>query len=121
MHNLRGLDMLLLSTKGRHTGHIKETPLLYVEEGGRYYCAASFAGSDVNPQWFMNLVADTNVELLLRQRRFAAVAHVTTGSERCSAWTKLVEYYSDFAKYQNRTERTIPVVRFESVSYPGVT
>ena len=121
MHNLRGLDMLLLSTKGRHTGHIKETPLLYVEEGGRYYCAASFAGSDTNPQWFMNLVVDTNVELLLRRRRFAAVAHVTTGSERCSAWTKLVECYPDFARYQNRTERMIPVVRFESVSYSGVT
>ena len=115
MHNLLGLNMLLLSTKGRRTGHFKDTPLLYIEDGGQYYCVASFAGSDRHPQWFLNLVADPKVQLLIRRRHLTAIAHVTSGQERSKAWEKLVEYYPTFAKYQRRTGRIIPVVKFGSV------
>ena len=115
MHRLRGLNMLLLSTKGRRTGQSKETPLLYLEDGGQYYCAASFGGNNKHPQWYLNLVAGPTVGLLVKQRRVTAIATVLSGQEYREAWTKLVGCYPPFAKYQNRTERAIPVVRFSPI------
>jgi len=112
MHNLLGLNMLLLSTRGRHTGHCRVNPLLYIEDDGEYYCVASFGGNDRHPQWFINLIADPNVHLLVRRRHLMAIAHVTSGLERSEAWEKLVEYYPTFAKYQRRTQRIIPIVKF---------
>ena len=113
MNKLVGLNMLLLSTTGRRTGQIKDTPLLYLEDKGTYYCVASFGGNDRHPQWFMNLVAHPRVQLLVRQRRFAATAYVTSGEERNEAWRSLTKYYPPFAKYQDRTNRIVPVVRLD--------
>lgn len=118
MHNLRGLNMLLLSTRGRRTGRSVDTPLLYIDDGDHYYCVASFGGSDSHPQWFLNLVANPTVKLLIKQRRLTAKAHVTSGQERMEAWGKLVNYYPAFAKYQKRTKRTIPVVKFNPIPDP---
>ena len=115
MQRLGGLDMLLLTTIGRKTGNLRSTPLLYIEHGGEYYCAASFAGNDRNPEWFLNLVSDPHVELLVRNKRFPAEAHLISGQERIKAWGKLVNYHSDFAIYQRRTERAIPVIKFSPI------
>ena len=112
MHQLLGLNMLLLFTKGRRTGQTKTNPLLYVQDGNQYYCVASFGGNDRNPQWFRNLVANPKVQLLVKGRHITAMADVTSGKERCDAWKKLVNYYPPFSKYQRRTSRTIPVVKF---------
>lgn len=116
MHSLKGLDILLLSHKGRHTGTRRYSPLLYVEHNNRYYCAASFAGSDKNPQWFLNVTASPDVELSIKRIRLKAIAHVTSGLERNQAWEELIAYYPAFTKYQIRTARTIPVVRFDPTS-----
>ena len=116
MNSLKGLDMLLLSYNGRYTGTRRYTPLLYVQHNNYYYCAASFAGSDKNPQWFLNVTASPDVELLIKRIRFKAITHVTSGQERNQAWEKLIAYYPAFTKYQIRTARTIPVVRFDLVS-----
>ena len=115
MHSLLGMNMLLLSTVGRRTRHSRDTPLLYMEIDGYYYCVASFAGSDRHPQWFLNLVSNPEVQLLVRRRHLTALAHVTSGQERSEAWDELVGYYPAFAKYQRRTGRAIPVVRFSPV------
>ena len=113
MNKLVGLNMLLLSTPGRRTGQVRDTPLLYLEDVGSYYCVASFGGNNKHPQWFMNLVAHPRVQLLVRQRRFGATACVTSGEERNEAWRSLINYYPPFAKYQERTDRIIPVVRLD--------
>jgi len=112
MQKLGGLNMLLLSTKGRQTGQTRTNPLLYIKEGNQYFCVASFGGNDRNPQWFRNLLCDPNVQLLAEGRHHTAIADVMSGEERCDAWNKLVEYYPPFSKYQRRTNRTIPVVKF---------
>ena len=116
MRKLMGLNMLLLSTTGRRTGQLRNTPLLYLEHNGRYYCVASFAGNDSDPSWFLNLLADPNVELLVNRERFTAKASQTSGLERTEVWEKFVEYYPGYANYQQRTDRIIPVVRFDPVS-----
>ena len=118
MSKLLNLQMLLLITKGKRTGARRHTPLLYIKCQDSYYCAASFGGSDRHPQWFLNLVANPTVKLLIKQRRLTAKAQVTSGQERMEAWEKLVEYYPAFAKYQKRTKRTIPVVKFNPVPDP---
>lgn len=117
MKNILGLNILLLSTRGRRTGQCRETPLLYIKDGYKYYCVASFGGSHKHPEWFLNLVANPNVHLLVKRRTLTAIAHVTSGQERDKAWAMLVNYYPAYTKYQKRTERTIPVVRFDSVSH----
>ena len=115
MHSLLGIDILLLATKGRRTGRFRRTPLLYMESNGQYYCVASFAGSDSHPDWYLNLVAHPNVQLLVRSRQLPALAYVLSGRDRMEIWEKLVEYYPPFASYQERTERTIPVIRFDTI------
>jgi len=112
MGRIKGLNILLLSTKGRHNGLFHKNPLLYIHCRGEYYCAASFAGSDNNPDWYFNILADPTVELLVRGNRFTAVAVRVVGCERERIWGKLVDSYPAFAKYQKRTERIIPVIRF---------
>lgn len=120
--SLRGLNMLLLTTRGRHTGQRKDTPLLYLEDRGQYYCVASFGGSDRHPDWFLNLEAELSLRpegkcvLLVSQKHLAASAYVTSGQERNEAWARLVKYYPPFADYQKRTQRIIPVIRFDPIS-----
>ena len=112
MGTVQGLNVLLLLTRGRRNGHFHKSPLLYIQYQDRYYCAASFAGSENNPDWFFNLLADPTVELLVKGNRFTAVAVRVVGCERDQIWEKLVDSYPAFAKYQKRTERIIPVIRF---------
>ena len=113
MYRLQGLDMLLLSTTGRQTGRLRDNPLLYLEDNGKFYCVASFGGNVTHPEWFLNLVADPNVHLLIRGQRYPATAHVTSGNELEKAWGMLTEYHPGFVSYQKRTTRKIPVVRFD--------
>ncbi len=113
MHTLNGLDMMLLSTQGRRTGEFKHTPLLYIQNDGKYYCTASFGGNDRNPDWFLNLLANPNVKLLVNQNSVDAIACSISGNERSEIWNRLVKYYPNYANYQRRTSRTIPVVRFD--------
>ena len=116
MDRLMGLDMLLLFTNDRQSGQLQKTPLLYVEYDNSYHCAASFAGNDSNPQWFFNIIADPNVEVLVRHKNIRTIAKITSGQERIRAWGKLVEVYPNFLKYQNLTTREIPVVRFSCLT-----
>ena len=112
MHSLMGLNMLLLSTKGRRTGRFRDTPLLYLKDEDRYYCVASFGGNDRHPQWFLNLIEHSNVTLSIRGRHVRAKAKLASANERDQAWNTLIDYYPPFAKYQERTARSIPVIAF---------
>ena len=111
-NNLAGLDMLLLTTIGRRTGRPYHNPLLYIERNKSYYCAASFGGSQNNPDWVKNLMKTTHVSIMLKGRSFPAVGTILSGTEREMAWGDLIRYYPPFKKYQTRTNRTIPVIRF---------
>ena len=119
MYSLTGLDMLLLSTTGRRTGYSRYTPLLYIHDSGQYYSVASFGGNASHPKWFLNLVDDPKVHLLVRRKRINAVAQVISGQERSRVWENLVNCYPSFAKYQERTDRTIPVIKFSPVTDTG--
>lgn len=101
---------LLLEHRGRKSGKVFVSPLLYMEDGADVIVVASQGGRPQNPQWYWNLVADPDVHIEIGAQRRAVRAHTATAEERARLWPRLVELYADFADYQSWTEREIPVV-----------
>ncbi len=102
---------LLLEHRGRRSGRLFTTPLLYLRSGEDLVIVASQGGLPKHPQWYLNLVAHPETQVHLKGRRNVPVlARVAPTKERDDLWPRLVDLYADFAKYQTWTEREIPVV-----------
>jgi deazaflavin-dependent oxidoreductase (nitroreductase family) len=102
---------LLLEHRGRKSGRLFTTPLLYLRSGEDVVIVASQGGLPQHPQWYFNLVSHPETRIHLKGRRDVPVtARVAGPEERAGLWPRLVELYADFAKYQAWTEREIPVV-----------
>lgn len=101
---------MLLTVTGRKTGRARTVPLIYLQDGERLVIAAAYAGSEVNPTWWLNLRDNPNAVARLRDRTVAVQAELADPGERARLWPRLVEMYPYFAEYQARTEREIPVV-----------
>jgi deazaflavin-dependent oxidoreductase (nitroreductase family) len=103
-------DMLLLTTTGRVTGEAHTVPLLYLRDGESMVVVASYGGRDRHPEWYLNLLASSSVTVQVGRSRRRMVARKASVEERRSWWPRVVEAYSDYAVYQTRTEREIPLV-----------
>lgn len=102
---------LLLAHRGRRSGKLFTTPLLFLRSGDDLVIVASQGGLPKHPQWYLNLVANPRAQVDLKGRRNLPVrARVASQAERAGLWPRLVELYADFAKYQAWTKREIPVV-----------
>ncbi|GAB3361013.1 nitroreductase family deazaflavin-dependent oxidoreductase [Amycolatopsis echigonensis] len=102
---------LLLEHRGRKSGRLFTTPLLYLRSGDDLVIVASQGGLPQHPQWYFNLRAEPETRVHLKGRRDLPVtARVASAEERRELWPRLVELYADFAKYQAWTDREIPVV-----------
>lgn len=109
--NFEGAPLLLLHTTGAKSGLERVNPMMYQDLGeGRLAVFASYAGLDVNPAWFHNLVAhpDVTAEVGTETRSFRA--RVADSAEREPIWTKQKADYPGFAGYEAKTDRIIPVV-----------
>lgn len=106
-------DMLLLTTFGRSTGRQHTVPLLYLRERNRLIVIASYGGRPTHPEWYRNLEAHTRASVQILGEHFDVEATTMTGTERFDWWPKIVDAYSDYAIYQSRTDRQIPVVWLE--------
>ena len=105
---------LLLEHKGRKSGRLFTTPLLYLDDGADVVIVASQGGLPTNPQWFANLQANPDTHVHLRGERARPVrARVASPEEKAELWPRLVELYADFESYQAWTDREIPVVILE--------
>lgn len=113
---MRGLPVVVLTTVGARTGKIRKTPLMRVEHDGRYAVVASQGGAPTHPVWYHNLRAHPTVELQDGPARGEFVAHEATGDERREWWQRAVDAFPDYADYQRRTEREIPVFVREPVT-----
>ena len=113
LNSLLGFVMLLLETIGRKSGKRRLTPLLYVndDEGG-YLCVASFGGNSRHPEWFKNVRVSKYTELKIKTESVPVSVKILDGDERLSAWAKVTTYYPPYKKYQERTSRIIPIVKF---------
>lgn len=109
-------DILLLTTRGRSTGREHTVPLLYLRDGGRLVVIASYGGRHRHPEWYLNLVAEPLVALQIGGERSSYRARPATEGEREKWWPRVVSAYHDYAVYQSRTDRQIPVVMLEPLS-----
>ena len=106
-------DILLLTTQGHRTGDAHTVPLLHLTDSDRYLVIASYGGRPRHPTWYENLVARPEVWVQIRSRRQPMVARTATPEERERWWPRIVGAYADYAVYQSRTDREIPVVFLE--------
>jgi deazaflavin-dependent oxidoreductase (nitroreductase family) len=111
---LRGLPVVILTHRGVRSGKLRKTPLMRVEHDGVYAVVASLGGAPQNPVWYQNLLADPHVELQDGPVVQEYVAREVHGPERELWWERAVAAYPDYADYQRRTERTIPVLVLEA-------
>lgn len=107
---LRGAPVMLLTVVGRKSGRQLTLPLLYLRDGDRVVTVASKGGMDQHPLWYLNLVANPDVDVQIGSTVRPMRAHTADDGERAQYWPKLVAMYRDYADYQARTERKIPVV-----------
>ncbi len=108
--NLGGLPTLLLTTTGRKTGLPRTAPLPYFPHAEGVMVVGSFAGEPNHPAWYLNLVANPEVVVQIKARRFRATATPAGPDERPAVWSRIVASAAMYADYQTRTEREIPVV-----------
>jgi deazaflavin-dependent oxidoreductase (nitroreductase family) len=106
---------LLLGTTGRKSGETLTLPLIYGRSGNAYVVIASKGGAPAHPAWYLNLEANPLVEVQVKAERFKARARTASGDERAALWAQLVGIYHPYEKYQQATEREIPVVVLDPV------
>jgi deazaflavin-dependent oxidoreductase (nitroreductase family) len=112
-----GLDVLLLTTRGRRTGKVRTIPLLYMDDAGDYVLIASNGGAELHPSWYLNLQAQPDATVEIGARKVAVRAtDVVDPAERARLWRQANEGYGSYDGYAVKTERTIPVVRLSPVS-----
>ena len=113
---LVGNDMLLLTTRGRKTGNAHTVPLLCLHDGETIALIASYGGRDYHPAWYLNLVDEPEVSVQTADGSMRLIARTAAAAEREMWWPRIVQAYSDYATYQGRTTREIPVVLLEPAS-----
>ena len=107
---LHGEPIVLLTVTGRKSGRKLTVPLIHLRDGDRMIVVASKGGMDKHPLWYLNLVANPDVEVQSGSRTYAMRAHTADETEHAHYWPKLVALNADFRDYQARTDRKIPVV-----------
>ena len=116
---------LILTTIGRRSGEKRSAPLIYGKVGkvGKvpsgagsdydYIIIGSKGGAPEHASWYLNLVANPEVEVQVGADRFAARARIASGDERARLWAQMVDVYPPYAEYQSKTTRKIPVIVLE--------
>lgn len=105
------MPVVELHTTGRTSGERRSTMLTAPVHGeGRYVLVASKGGDDRQPNWYLNLVAEPNVELTIKGETFLMRARTATLQEKADLWPRITATYSGYRTYQQNTSRDIPVV-----------
>ena len=106
---LQGKPVILLTTIGAKTGKIRKTPLMRIEHDGEYAVVASLGGAPKNPVWYYNIKAHPQVELQDGAVTKDYEAREVLGDEKVAWWERAVAAWPDYANYQKKTDRQIPV------------
>jgi len=111
---LRGVPVVVITSKGARSGKLRKTPVMRVEHEGVYAAVASKGGAPAHPSWYRNLVDHPLVELQDGPSKGDYVAREASGEERARWWERAVEVWPDYANYQTKTDREIPVFVLEA-------
>jgi deazaflavin-dependent oxidoreductase (nitroreductase family) len=109
-HHWRGLPTLLLTTRGRKSGKLRRTALIYGRDGQSYLLVASNGGSRSHPQWYLNLVEDPEVALQVGAEKFVARARTAAPKDKARLWKLMTTIFPTYDRYQAKAGRDIPLV-----------
>lgn len=109
-HEWNGVTCLLLTTLGRKSGLMRETPLIYARDGDDLIVIASKGGAPTHPNWYLNLNSEPSVSVQVLDDRFTAQAHEAEGDEYARLWNLAAASWPNYHAYAQRTDRKIPVV-----------
>ena len=109
-NKVSGAPVLVIDHVGRKSGKHRTSPLVYLEDGDDLVVVASHGGSDATPAWWLNLKDSPRTGVLVGKEKTEVEARLATGMERERLWPLLVANYADYAVYQTRTDRELPVI-----------
>ncbi len=112
-NDLRGRPVIVLTSVGARTRKLRKTALMRVEHDGDYAVVASMGGAPKHPVWYHNLKANPHVELQDGPTKRDYLAREATDADKAAWWERAVATWPDYAKYQTRTTRQIPVFVLE--------
>ena len=115
-HRWSGVNTLLLTTRGRRSGKLRRTALIYGRDGERFLVVASQGGARKHPSWYLNLVQNPEVHVQVGAEKFAARARSATPKEKPQLWRIMTSVWPEYDRYQARTTRDIPLVILERSS-----
>ncbi len=115
-HLWRGVPTLLLTTRGRRSGRLRRTPLIYGRSDDAYVVVASKGGTPEHPAWYLNLSDEPRVTVQVGPDVFEARARTVDDAHRDDVWAQMAQIWPDYEKYQAKTDRTIPLVRLEPLA-----
>ena len=108
--NMRGSEVVLLTTTGRMSGRRRTTPLFGLADGENWTVIASQGGHHEHPHWYLNLRDNPDVTLQVGSESMRMRAETAEGAERERLWASMAEMYDGYDEYQKLTSRVIPVV-----------
>jgi deazaflavin-dependent oxidoreductase (nitroreductase family) len=109
MGKFAGRDICVASMTGAKSGQRRDVPLMYVPYGKGVLLVASLGGAPKHPTWYYNLVSHPDVDVRVKEKTLKLRARLATPAEKAAVWPTCVEHYPDYANYQARTDRDIPV------------
>jgi F420H(2)-dependent quinone reductase len=104
-----GLPVIIFTYRGKSTGKVRKTPLMRVEDAGRYALVASVGGAPAHPRWYESLKADPAIMIQDGPQPRDFTVREVEGAERAEWWARAVAAYPPYDEYQERTTRQIPV------------
>ncbi|WP_319462871.1 nitroreductase family deazaflavin-dependent oxidoreductase [Micromonospora sp. RTP1Z1] len=110
-----GVWTLLLTTRGRRSGKLRRTALIYGRDGDAYLVVGSQGGAPEHPAWYLNLLDEPEVQVQVGAEQFTARARTATPEERQRMWRTMTATWPAYDEYQTKTDREIPVVVLERV------
>lgn len=115
---MRGMAVVVVTSRGAKSGKLRKNPVMKVEHEGSYAVVASKGGAPEHPTWYYNMVADPHVVLQDGPLVRDMVARISHGDERAEWWKRSVAAFPDYAVYQKKTDREIPVFIVEPADPP---
>ena len=108
--------VLLLTTRGRKTSKLRTVPLLYLADGDSFVLVASNGGATKHPTWWLNLQSNPEAEIQVKGVKRRVKAEKGSAEEKQRLWPQLTAMYPGYKRYQEITNRDIPVVILRSIN-----
>ena len=112
-HDWINTQCLIARTIGRRSGRLIKRALIYAPLGDAFVVVGSKAGADTNPEWYRNMCAVPDIVVQVRNELIPVRARTSVGAERAELWARMTREFPNYQRYQELTDREIPVVVLE--------